>query len=292
MPEPTPQRLPHVSFGALNRYRRLMALLQRLSPALAARVGLSLFLRPSRRRPDARDLLLLGQAHRSTLRCAGQKLCIYQWGNGARQAVLVHGWGSHAPRFAPLVEALLKAGWRVTAFDAPAHGESTGRRSSLPQFQQALLAVLARQGAADVLIGHSLGALAIALTLGEGHVAPPPRGAVLISMPRGVPFLLGRYQEMFGIGPATAARFGELFLRRFGHQPEHYAATHLPARLPLLFIHDKGDDVVPVAHSIELAASTPDAQLHLTQGLGHSGLLRDPDTIDVIVHFAQGLVHD
>ncbi len=292
MPTASPsQRLPHLSPHTQRRYRRFMALLQKLSPALAARVGLWLFLRPARRQLDAADLPLLDQARRSTLPCAGLSLCVYQWGDGPRHAVLLHGWGSHAPRLAPLVAALLKTGWRVTAFDAPAHGRSTGSHSSLPQFEQALLAVLARHGPADLLIGHSLGALAIAMCLGEDRIAPPPRGAVLISMPSGVPFLMERYQQMFGIAPRTAEQFLRLFMRRFGEAPQHFVAQRVAAGLhpPLLLIHDQGDDVVPDAHSAALAQAVPGATIHHTHGLGHSALLRDAATIDLIVRFAQGL---
>ena len=52
--------------------------------------------------------------------------------------VLVHGWGSRAGRFSGMARALAGSGFRVVAYDAPAHGRSTGRLASLPEFARAL----------------------------------------------------------------------------------------------------------------------------------------------------------
>ena len=47
--ETQPMRMPHVSPETVRRLRRGLALLQRVSPPLAARVALRLFLTPARR---------------------------------------------------------------------------------------------------------------------------------------------------------------------------------------------------------------------------------------------------
>src|SRR6185369_17615122 len=79
-----------------------------------------------------------------------------------RTALIVHGWSSRAARFALLAGALVDRGWRVLAFDAPGHGLSSGRSSSLPQVMAALDAVVTELGPVQALVGHSMGALAIA----------------------------------------------------------------------------------------------------------------------------------
>lgn len=283
-----PQRLPHVSNEALRRYRRVMAWLQWLSPWLAARVGMWLFLRPSRRRIEPRDAATLAQARTWKLRLEGEDLRVYEWSGGTRLAILAHGWGSHVPRFAPLIEALRAAGYRVVAFDAPGHGQSTGRRSSLPQFGAALAAVLAHTGPAQLMVGHSLGALAIALAVGDGRVAMP-EALVLIAMPSGAPFLIDRYEQMFGIDAATSRRFLQRFTHRFSEPPEHFTARRVATTLalPVLLVHDELDDVVPIGQARELARALPRARLHVSHGLGHSNLLRDATTIGIIADFAR-----
>jgi pimeloyl-ACP methyl ester carboxylesterase len=285
----TARRLPHVSARQLRNLRLLMRVLQALSTDLAARVAFRLFLKPMRRRLDPSDAPAVAQATLRQLDCNdGDRTRVYEWGAGRRTAVIVHGWSSHAPRFAPLALALVARGWRVLAFDAPAHGLSPGRLSSLPQFIGALDAVVEKLGPVHALIGHSLGALAATVRLGAPEPSIPSlRKLVLISMPSGALYLLDSFEQMLGLNDATRHRSRQLFARRFKRDPEHYASLPNAPRIhiPTLVLHDRKDDIVPIAHSEPLIAHMPNARLHCTEGMGHSGLLRDPEAIRVIADF-------
>src|SRR6187455_372450 len=109
---PPPRRLPHVSAAQLRWLRAGMGFLQVLSSSLAARAAFRLFLTPSRRRLDAADATALQRARVHQLSTGGGSLQVYEWGDGPRTVVILHGWGSHAPRFAPLADALVATGWR------------------------------------------------------------------------------------------------------------------------------------------------------------------------------------
>ena len=62
------------------------------------------------------------------------------------------------------------------------------------------------------------------------------------------------------------------------------------AEAPLLVVHDRDDADVPFADAEAIVAAWPEATLVETQGLGHNGVLRDPDTIARAVEFlAEGL---
>jgi len=286
----TARRLPHVSARQLRMLRLLMRVLQAIHTGLAARVAFRLFLTPLRRRLDPGDAPVVAQARLHRLACNdGDRVQVYEWGSGPQTAVIVHGWSSHAPRFAPLAQALVARGWRVLAFDAPAHGRSPGRTSSLPQFIGALDAVVEKFGPVNALIGHSLGALAIAVRLGtlERPMPAALRKVVLISMPSGAPYLLDSFETMLGIDAVTRQRTRQLFIRRFAHEPLHYVSLRNAARIrvPTLVIHDRKDDIVPLAHSEPLIAEMPQARLHCTEGLGHSGLLRNPAVIQTVAEF-------
>jgi len=286
----TARRLPHVSAQQLRLLRWLMRVLQAISTVLAARVAFRLFLTPQRRRLDPADTSAVALARQHQLDSSdGGRIQVYEWGHGPQTAVIVHGWGSHAPRFAPLAQALAARGWRVLAFDAPGHGRSTGRTSSLPQFIAALDVVLEKLGPVQALIGHSLGALAITVRLGSPSEPLPAslQKLVLISMPSGAAYLLDSFEQMLGLGEATRRRSRELFIRRFANEPEHYVSLPNAARIPLstLVVHDRADDIVPLAHSEPLIARMPHAQLHCSEGMGHSGLLRDPAVVQAIAGF-------
>lgn len=266
-----------------------MHVLQAISTRLAARVAFRLFLTPLRRRLDPYDAVIVAQATLHRLDCnQSDQTQVYEWGNGPRTAIIVHGWSSHASRCAPLAQALVARGWRVLAFDAPAHGRSPGRLSSLPQFIGALDAIIERLGPAHALIGHSLGALAVTVRLGAERPAPDTlRKIVLISMPSGAPYLLDSFEAMLQLNAATRRRTRQLFIRRFAHEPEHFASLPNAARIavPALVMHDRRDDIVPLAHSEPLIAGMRQARLHCTEGMGHSGLLRNAAGIEVIADF-------
>src|ERR671918_336718 len=71
----------------------------------------------------------------------------WRWGSRDAPAVLLaHGWGGNAAQMRPFVFPLLQAGYRVIAYDQPAHGVSGGRVTGLPDFADVLTLVAQRSG--------------------------------------------------------------------------------------------------------------------------------------------------
>ena len=64
-------------------------------------------------------------------RGGGDEIAVYAWGNGPT-ILCVHGWGGRATNFAAFIGPMVAAGFRVVAFDAPGHGQSSGTLSSGP----------------------------------------------------------------------------------------------------------------------------------------------------------------
>jgi pimeloyl-ACP methyl ester carboxylesterase/ribosomal protein S18 acetylase RimI-like enzyme len=286
--KPVAQRLPNVSPAILSRLKLLLRVLQALSPRLASGLAFRLFLKPARRELLETDAAFMASAKVRQLQVGDDRVQVYEWGTGARTVLIAHGWGSRAARFAPLASALATRGWRVLAFDAPGHGLSPGTSSSLPQFMAALDAIAMQLGPVQAVIGHSLGALAIAC---QRASAPPWAGAlqkvVLVSMPAGAAFLVASFQQMFGIGAATARELLARFRQRFATTPEFFSAS--PDAAPLqhatLLVHDRHDDIVPFAHSEQLLPRLKAGTLLATESLGHSALTRDAATIQAIGAF-------
>jgi pimeloyl-ACP methyl ester carboxylesterase len=286
---PLPTRMPHVSPRQIAWLRRTFALLQALSPSLAARLAFRLFVRSFRHPLRPEDRVALERARRHQVAAGADTVEVYEWGSGDRTAVILHGWGSSAARFTGLAEQLAAQGWRVLVPDAPGHGASPGTSSSLPQFIAALDAIVARFGPPQAVIGHSLGALGIA----RRHAEIEPgwvkqlESVVLISMPSGAQFLLEVFLQALGIQPATRARLNALFEQRFNARVVDFASLPGAGRIHarVLLVHDSGDDIVPIAHSDALRPHLPQASVITTTGLGHSALTRDAATIVRIAEF-------
>jgi pimeloyl-ACP methyl ester carboxylesterase len=292
-PPRPPRTIPGVSPRLRLRLRRFFAFATRISPRLAARLALEMFLRPPRRRMDAQDAPVVARAMRRSLVLGRGKVHAYEWSplQGTSPVplpavLLLHGWGSHAARFGSFVEPMLAAGWRVIAIDAPAHGESTGQRSDLGQFRSALGAALADLPPVRAIVAHSLGAAAAVWLLAE---APHPdvRSLVVVGMPRDVGYMMESFMMILDLREDVRARLRRRFIARFGTPPEQFSAHALAARLrlPTLVVHDEDDDVAPLEHARAFAIGLGRGRLSITRGLNHSGPLRDANTIANIVAF-------
>ena len=78
---------------------------------------------------------------------------------GAHPAVLLlHGWEGQASDLAAFPQPLLDKGFGVLALHLPAHGESAGQQTSIPQSARALRAVGEALGPLHAVIAHSIGA--------------------------------------------------------------------------------------------------------------------------------------
>jgi pimeloyl-ACP methyl ester carboxylesterase len=261
----------------------MFSVIQAISPRLAAHAALTLFITPMRRKSDAVDAQWQTAAKHHSVVAGNNRVHVHEWGAGPRTVVILHGWGSHAPRYSTLAQSLVSAGWHVLAIDAPGHGRSSGRTSSLPQFISALDTVVSKFGPVEALVGHSLGGLAAVLWLAQSDAAGI-RNVVLISTPSDAAFLVDNFVATLGLRDATTRHLLARFTSRFKKGPEGWSAAAIAANIgtPVLLVHDRDDDVVPFAHSQQLLKSLPQARLHETTGLGHSGMLRDAAAVSFI----------
>src|SRR5215468_8096629 len=112
--------------------RTTFPVLSAVAPPLAARLAGRLFATPPRHKTSEREWIVLSRATPGRVRCGRRTIATWSWGEGPT-VLLVHGWGSRGARLHSFVEPLVAAGYRVVAFDAPGHGDTAGRTSSLPE---------------------------------------------------------------------------------------------------------------------------------------------------------------
>lgn len=281
-----PRALPGLSPAMRRRLQRLFRLLSALSPRLAGRLALRLFVTPPRRRLDAVDAPVVARAKPLRISIGTHELQAYEWGDAPRAVLLLHGWGSHAPRFGGFVDPLLAAGFRVVAVDAPAHGKSTGRQSNLALFREALARALVERGPVCGIVAHSMGAAATVWQLAQ-YPHPGMRAIALVAMPGDVAYMMDSFAGALGLDDRVRAALRERFTQQYGRPPEAFSAHAIADQLgvPVLVVHDRDDDVAPFAHAEALLGRLRQGELRATSGLAHSGPLRDAETIEAIVGF-------
>ncbi len=271
------------------RLRWIFRMVSALSTTLAVRLAMRLFLTPLKRSIDPEEVKFLASGESQRLELPTGTLQVYGW-PGARpespSVLIVHGWISHAGRMAYLISAVRAKGMRVVAFDAPAHGRSSGTQADMHAFRGAIQAVIASHGPVQGVIAHSFGAFATASWLAEDQPAAV-QGAVLIGMMHDLGYITDSFSQVVALSAKVQAGFRERMRERFGAYPEEVTTGALVRRIhvPLLLVHGGADDVVPTAHAEAVSRELRQGDLLIAPALGHGAPLRDPATIKNIVDF-------
>jgi len=255
-----------------------------IAPSFAAYAGERLFLRPPRRQPSPRERAALAAGEPFVVASGKERLRGWRFGEGPT-VLLVHGWGGRGGQLAPLVPPLVTAGCAVVAFDAPAHGASTGRLASGIAFAEAIAAVAARVEARAAL-GHSMGAAGLGWALASGLALD---AAVMLCPPRSVGGYFRQFCDALALPPPVEDAIRGRLRRRYGVAPEEFDLCRRAGEssTPLLVVHDRDDREVPWTDGAAVARAWPGATLSSTSGLGHRGLLRDASVGASIASFVR-----
>ncbi|MFD7454626.1 alpha/beta hydrolase [Kitasatospora sp. NPDC059827] len=262
----------------------------RIAPGLAGRAAFELFRRPLRRspvRPAEREVH--HRAAREPLAVDGRPVVGYRWGSGERPVLLLHGWRSRASRFAPFVPRLRALGLSVLAFDAPGHGDSGGRATSVLEYRELALRLQDRYGPFEAVVAHSLGVCAAFGALGDGLRAGRLAAVSGVSE-------VGFFPAAFCAGLGLDATVERALRRRIEQDLfagdagvwERYDAARRAAEigLPVLVLHDEDDDVVPLGQAHRLKRAYGERlDLVVTRGLGHRRIVAEPAVVDQVIGF-------
>ncbi len=280
MPRTTPEKSTNVRLLAV---RALFGAISSIAPELAAGLAAVLFRTPPGRTDSPSERATLATGERNDLSLDGRRLAVWRWGHGPL-VLLVHGWGSCGSRLAPFVVPLTDAGFSVAAFDAPGHGASAGRLSSLPQFISAIQRAAAELGPVDAIVAHSMGGAAATLAIDRGLSV---RRAVFLAPAADPAGYSERFAQILGLSDGVLDRMKRRIERRFGQSWKDFdvlrAARAMAA--PLLVFHDREDRDVPWSDGAAIAAAWPGAELVSTAGLGHRRIVQDPSVVSRAVGF-------
>lgn len=262
----------------------------RVAPGPVGRVAFALFVRPlGRPKVKPGEVEVMARAVTGRLVVDGIPVTTYRWGDGDRPVLIVHGWTSRASRFAGFVEALLAEGRTVVSFDAPGHGASGGRATTILRQREIIRQLHARYGEFSAVLAHSFGVVSTFFALRDGIRADRIAGIGAIA---DFDFLAARFRAMLGVNQAVEDAMRRHIQRRlFPAEPgiwPRFDACHHPEEIPseILLVHDADDDTAAPTQSRDLAAAYGErARLIETSGLGHRRILLDPQVIATTVEF-------
>lgn len=284
MQKSTAVRSRHIP-ARLRLLRPALATLSAVAPSLAASVAERMFLTAPRYPQPEHEAAALVPARVTTID-AGAPITAWTWGHGPA-ILLVHGWGGRGAQLASFVPPLVAAGYSVVTFDAPGHGRSRLRRSSLVAFVEAIHAVTRALGPVRGVIAHSIGAAAAACALRDGLGAD---AAVFLAPPADLTLHADIMLEALGFGRQARTLMRARIEHRLGVPWSTLDVAGFAPRMRtrLLVVHDREDTEVPWQEGASIAQAWPDATLSTTSGLGHRRLLRDREVVRETVTFLLG----
>ncbi len=255
----------------LTSIRWMLNGMHRISKAASGRLCYQVLARPPRAKLSISEQVFLDTAQHSIMRIDRMRIKVYHWPGQGPTILLAHGWNSQSGRWEYLGPQLQELGYNIYAFDAPAHGESKGGHFAVVYYAWAMK-TLANAVNPEIIIGHSAGGMAATYYLHHDPVAARPNKLALLATPAELSHFMDSFQRILGLKKGVMNALEREFIRRFKRKFSYYSTTKFSQGLGMsgLIIHDEQDQVAPVEGAKILANVWPEANLRLTNGLGHS----------------------
>lgn len=275
----------------LQYLRTKFKTISKLAPGTAGRMAFELFCTPYPKYKKRKAPAIFHHATKRTVVLTDQtKIHGFEWlpNKPNNQTVLIaHGYASYAYKFEHYITPLLKMGYRVLAFDAPAHGQSEGKHIHVVVYQEAIQKIMEQAGPVHHFIGHSLGALTLSM-IAENIDQAEARKFVLIAPATKTTTTFANFFKMMHLNEVTKAAFLQDVSNRTSHTVDHFAADRALANYngPILWVHDEKDMVCPFEDIIHFKEKAPsNIKFLITNGLGHNKVYKTAEVMDQIMTF-------
>jgi len=285
-------QMPLTQRIAFSGIRLSFKVLGIISPSLAGRLALRLFMTPTRFRTPRKEKVLRESATLKFITVRDRKIAVRTWGDeNAPTVLLSHGWGGRCTQFHAFIPPLLEAGYRIVGFDVPAHGDSEGKRTNMMDVASVISEITKDEGPIEAIIGHSFGTGTALLSIDKYQIET--KKIILIACFSDVIWITDLFGEAFDLRKSTLEAMRKIALKEFKHtygiqwtwQDISPLETIKRFKGELLFIHDKNDHEVPYEQGKRLQNVAPHAQVMTTSGYGHRKILIYKKVVETTLEF-------
>ena len=256
-----------------------------LAPGLTGLGAYKLWFTPTRFQTPASERAALESAKVKHLKINDHNIVTYGWGTSGPMILLVHGWSGRGTQLGSFVEPLIKAGYRVLSFDAPAHGNSSGKQTNLYEVADVIVELQEHYGKFESVITHSFGGPCLAVAIQRGLKTSR---VINISPPATTKGLVDKFIDTLNIPEKVGVNLMNRIENTYGKNIWHDISMENTVRgldIPALVIHDDQDIDVPWQEGQLVAEAWDNAHFVKTTGLGHRRILRDTSVIESTVNF-------
>lgn len=273
----------------INYYRTKILMLKKVSEEAAAKAAFDIFTKPFDN-GKRKDTPFFKHAHKFSFQSQSCNLVGYHFISdfpAGKKLLIIHGFAGSCRAFEKYISPALKKGYEVFTFDAPAHGLSSGKRLNTYMYSEVIASLIKTYGIFDAYISHSLGGLALMLTLEKLPQAKPPK-VVLIAPATESTTAADNFFSILQLPGGLRMAFEELIFKMRNQPLSWYSVSRvLPfITADILWIHDEDDPTTPIKDVIPIVALKPkNVQFYFTKGLGHSRIYRDQTVTKLIADF-------
>ncbi|MCH3882901.1 MULTISPECIES: alpha/beta fold hydrolase [Tenacibaculum] len=209
---------------------------------------------------------------------------ILSYGYSKKKVLLAHGWAGRSTQLFMVADKLLEKGYMVISFDAPAHGKSTGKTTNMIEYIETIKEINNTFGPFEAAVGHSFGGMAILNTQAEKKIF---KTLVTIGAADLITNITQRFVQSLELKPLIALKMTQSFNKKLNINLNDYSANYAAKKVlaPTLVIHDSKDGDVPVSCAHNIRQNLKKGSLLITNGLGHTKILRDKETMNYAVNF-------
>lgn len=216
----------------------------------------------------------------------GLEIMEYRWPGTGDTVILVHGWESNSGRWRNLIQMLNKKDFNVIAFDAPAHGNSTGKILNAPLYARCLEEIIKKHRPKH-LVGHSMGGMT---TIYNEYKNPNKHIERMVTTAAPSEFyeIMEEYQAILGLSSKVINALDDLILEKFGFRIREFSTSNFVSSNTKkgLLVHDTEDPITPYHASENVHRAWRGSHLISTTGFGHS--LHQQEVNTAIVNFLLG----
>lgn len=245
-------------------------MLELLSKKKVAKKAFNLFCTIRKGKVLPQQIDFLDSAKHERLKIAEHTIQTYHWSGTKETILLIHGWESNTFRWRNLVAKLKADDYNVIAFDAPAHGYSSGKQLHVPLFAEVMQSLIERYQP-KTLIGHSVGGMSILYNEHKKNNKEITK-IVTVASPSEFHELMGHYQNILKFNNRVMDALDSYIFNRFGFHIRDFSTSEYiktNSARGLLF-HDKLDKITPYHGSQKVHANWTNSEFVSTEGFGHS----------------------
>ena len=268
-------------------YRTKFKLLSAVSKKKAAEIAIDLFCTPQLRykKPLPKNFIEAEKLHFTIF---GETVQGYRWNKGGNRKVLIaHGFNSSVASFDRYVQPLVNKGYEVLAFDAPAHGRSSGTRINAAVYKDMIMMINEQYGPIKSFMAHSFGGLGISLAL-EDIPHDDDYRLVLIAPATESKAAIDFFFSFLKLNEAVRNEFEEMVYQVRQKPISWYSVSRAVKNIhaKIKWYHDEDDDTTPWEDAKKVMEQNyPHIDFVVTRGLGHRKIYRDNKIAESIIDF-------